>query len=107
MPTQYDAIIIGAGHNGLTYACYLAKAGLEVFVLQRYHDVGSMTLTEELTLPGFRTDPPKDLLGPQPRFPGSDRHKYVTGWAPIPTSRSRGAMFKNSPCIYPLHHRLP
>jgi phytoene dehydrogenase-like protein len=53
MPTQYDAIIIGAGHNELTYACYLAKAGLEVFVLQRYHDVGSMTLTEELTLPGF------------------------------------------------------
>lgn len=39
MPTQYDAIIIGAGPNGLTCACYLAKVGLEVFILQRYHDV--------------------------------------------------------------------
>lgn len=52
----YDAIVVGAGHNGLTCACYLAKAGLEVLVLERYHDVGGMTLTEELTLPGFRSD---------------------------------------------------
>ena len=52
----YDAVVIGAGHNGLTCACYLAKAGLKVLVLERYHDVGGMTLTEELTLPGFRSD---------------------------------------------------
>ena len=55
MSTKYDAIVIGAGHNGLTCACYLAKVGLEVLVLERYHDVGGMTLTEELTLPGFRS----------------------------------------------------
>ena len=52
MSTGYDAVVIGAGHNGLTCACYLAKAGLKVLVLERYHDVGGMTLTEELTLPG-------------------------------------------------------
>jgi phytoene dehydrogenase-like protein len=40
----------------LTCACYLAKAGLKVLVLERYQDVGGMTLTEELTLPGFRSD---------------------------------------------------
>jgi beta-carotene ketolase (CrtO type) len=56
MSRRYDAIVVGAGHNGLTCACYLAKAGLKVLVLERYHDVGGMTLTEELTLPGFRSD---------------------------------------------------
>jgi beta-carotene ketolase (CrtO type) len=56
MSIEYDAVVIGAGHNGLTCACYLAKAGLKVLVLERYHEVGGMTLTEELTLPGFRSD---------------------------------------------------
>jgi beta-carotene ketolase (CrtO type) len=50
MSKGYDAVVVGAGHNGLTCACYLAKAGLEVLVLERYHDVGGMTL------PGFRSD---------------------------------------------------
>jgi beta-carotene ketolase (CrtO type) len=56
MPHHYDAIIIGAGHNGLTCACYLARAGLKVLVLEQYHTVGGMTATEEETLPGFWSD---------------------------------------------------
>ena len=56
MPKDYDAIIIGAGHNGLTCACYLARAGLKVLVLEQYHTVGGMTVTEEETLPGFWSD---------------------------------------------------
>src|SRR5512132_1484475 len=56
MPHHYDAIIIGAGHNGLTCACYLARAGLKVLVLEQYHTVGGMTVTEEETLPGFWSD---------------------------------------------------
>jgi phytoene dehydrogenase-like protein len=56
MPHHYDAIIIGAGHNGLTCACYLARAGLKVLVLEQYHSVGGMTVTEEETLPGFWSD---------------------------------------------------
>jgi beta-carotene ketolase (CrtO type) len=56
MTNTYDAIVIGSGHNGLTCACYLAKAGMQVLVLEQYSSIGGMTNTEELTLPGFRSD---------------------------------------------------
>jgi phytoene dehydrogenase-like protein len=56
MATTYDAVVIGAGHNGLTCACYLASAGLSVLVVDQYRMVGGMTVTEEITLPGFRND---------------------------------------------------
>jgi len=50
---NYDAIIIGAGHNGLVTACYLAKAGWKVLVLERRYIVGGACVTEE-TFPGFK-----------------------------------------------------
>ena len=51
--TSYDALIVGAGHNGLTCACYLARAGLSVRVLERRGVVGGAAVTEEFH-PGFR-----------------------------------------------------
>ena len=56
MATHYDAIIIGAGHNGLTTAAYLAKAGQRVLVLERRDVVGGTVSTEELW-PGYQVDP--------------------------------------------------
>ena len=53
MPERYDAIIVGAGHNGLVTAAYLAKAGRKVLVLERRCIVGGCCITEE-TWPGFR-----------------------------------------------------
>jgi len=53
MTTTYDAIIIGAGHNGLTTAAYLAKAGKKVLVLERRHVLGGAAVTEEI-YPGFK-----------------------------------------------------
>src|SRR6201991_4469953 len=49
----YDAVIIGAGHNGLTCAAYLGMAGLQVKVLERRAVVGGAAVTEEFH-PGFR-----------------------------------------------------
>ncbi len=45
---QYDAIVIGAGHNGLTNAAYLAKAGLDVVVLEKNDYIGGAAVTREL-----------------------------------------------------------
>src|SRR5678815_4972831 len=50
---NYDAIIIGGGHNGLVAACYLAKSGLKTLVLESREVVGGGAITEEIQ-PGFR-----------------------------------------------------
>ncbi|HEY4922575.1 MAG TPA: NAD(P)/FAD-dependent oxidoreductase [Xanthobacteraceae bacterium] len=50
---SYDVVIIGAGHNGLVCAAYLAMAGLRVKVVERRHVVGGAAVTEEFH-PGFR-----------------------------------------------------
>src|SRR6266852_5873825 len=51
--TKYDVIVIGGGHNGLTTAAYLAKAGRKVLVLERRHILGGAACTEEV-FPGFK-----------------------------------------------------
>jgi phytoene dehydrogenase-like protein len=50
---KYDVIVIGGGHNGLTNAAYLARAGKKVLVLERRHVLGGAAVTEEI-FPGFK-----------------------------------------------------
>jgi phytoene dehydrogenase-like protein len=51
--SNYDAIVIGCGHNGLVAAAYLARAGRKVLALERRHVVGGATVTEEI-FPGYK-----------------------------------------------------
>src|ERR671938_595306 len=53
MPAPYDTIVVGAGHNGLVTAAYLARAGQRVLVLERRELVGGACVTEE-PWPGFK-----------------------------------------------------
>ena len=53
---SYDAVIVGAGPNGLAAAIALAQKGHSVLVLEAHERVGGGTRTQELTLPGFRHD---------------------------------------------------
>jgi phytoene dehydrogenase-like protein len=50
---KYDVVVIGGGHNGLTNAAYLARAGKKVLVLERRHVLGGAAVTEEV-FPGFK-----------------------------------------------------
>jgi len=62
MSKQYDAIIVGGGHNGLVCGAYLAKAGLKTLVLERRHLIGGAAVTEEI-FPGFRASTFSFMMG--------------------------------------------
>ncbi|HET6289101.1 MAG TPA: FAD-dependent oxidoreductase, partial [Amycolatopsis sp.] len=52
----FDAVVIGAGHNGLVAANLLADAGWSVLVLEQAEKPGGAVRTDEVTAPGFRND---------------------------------------------------
>jgi phytoene dehydrogenase-like protein len=49
----YDAVIIGAGHNGMALGAYLAKCGWDIAIVEKRAEEGGGLCTEELTRPGF------------------------------------------------------
>ena len=53
---SHDAIVVGAGHNGLACAAYLAKAGWDILVLERNREVGGAVRSGQITRPGFTHD---------------------------------------------------
>ncbi|MEM9013501.1 MAG: NAD(P)/FAD-dependent oxidoreductase [Pseudomonadota bacterium] len=62
MTNGYDAIVIGAGHNGLTCGAYLSKAGKKTLVLERKPHIGGASVTEEFS-PGFQTSTYSFIMG--------------------------------------------
>jgi phytoene dehydrogenase-like protein len=62
MKASYDAVIVGAGHNGLVAAGYLAKNGLSTLVVERSERIGGACITKEL-IPGFKLSAAAQLLG--------------------------------------------
>ena len=62
MKGKYDALVIGAGHNGLVAAGYLARNGLSTLVLERSDRVGGACVTREL-IPGFKLSTGAQVLG--------------------------------------------
>ena len=73
-----DVIVVGAGHNGLVCACYLAKAGLRVRVLERRAIVGGAAVTEEFH-PGFRNSTASYTVGLLARQIVDDLHLRAHG----------------------------
>ena len=51
MTKKYDAIVIGAGHNGLTNGAYLAMAGLNVLMVEKNEFIGGATISPRVPLP--------------------------------------------------------
>src|SRR5258708_7939770 len=80
---EYDAVVVGAGPNGLAAAIRIAQHGFSVLVLERNKGVGGACRTEELTLPGFQHDIGSAVhpmaLG-SPFLSSLPLEKYGLGW---------------------------
>ena len=95
-PMGYDAIVVGAGHNGLVAGFYLARAGLRTLILERRDIVGGACVTEEFA-PGFRASTGayvlsmlresvwRDMRLVQQRDPGRRRGSHIE---PVPGRRA-------------------
>ncbi|WP_127596103.1 phytoene desaturase family protein [Nitratireductor alexandrii] len=92
MSSQFDAIIVGAGHNGMVAAHYLARAGLKVLILEMRHVTGGLVVTDEL-FPGFRGNVATNAahsLAPQVV---DDMKLYEHGLTMVPVEPSSATLF--------------
>lgn len=89
MPSMCDAVVVGAGPNGLTVAVELARRGMSVEVFEALDTVGGGARTEELTLPGFRHDPCAAVHptgAGSPAFRGMPLGQYGLEWVHAPVA---------------------
>jgi phytoene dehydrogenase-like protein len=98
--SSHDAVIIGAGHNGLTLAAYLARAGLDVCVLERNARIGGGTSTEEPVLPGYRLNLHSNFFMGFRHAPlMRDLELYRFGYSYVEPLVQQGAAFRDGTCV--------
>lgn len=106
MSTAADAVVIGAGPNGLTAAIELQRHGVDVLLVEANDSVGGSARTEELTLPGFLHDTGSavyPLGAASPAFSSYPLHKHGLTWvhpdAPLahPLDKGRAALMERDP----------
>jgi phytoene dehydrogenase-like protein len=97
---DYDGVIIGAGHNGLTLAAYLSRAGLKIAVLERNAEIGGGTSTQEPTLPGHRFNLHSNFFmgfGLAPLMRDLELHRF--GFSYIEPLVQQAAAFRDGSCV--------
>ena len=96
---DFDAIVVGGGHNGLTTAAYLARGGLDVCVLERRHILGGACVTEEVW-PGARVSRASYVVSMlQPKVVGDLRlHDY--GYRAVPLNPAYAALTGDGPIFF-------
>lgn len=95
--SAYDAVIIGAGHNGLVCACYLARAGKQVIVVEAAETAGGLAAAREFH-PGFRA-PIAHSFGGLAAGISSDLRLAGHGYRPGPESLPLVALRENGPPV--------
>ncbi len=98
-PREYDAIVVGGGHNGLTTAAYLAKAGQRVLVLERRPILGGACVTEEVW-PGKRVSRASYVVSMlQPQIV-SDLRLEDFGYRAVPLDPAYAALTEDGPVVF-------
>jgi len=97
---DFDGVVIGAGHNGLTLAAYLARAGLRIAVLERNARIGGGCSTDTDRLPGFRLNLHANFYMGMSHCPLiEDLELYRYGFSYIEPPVQQAAAFRDGTCI--------
>ena len=96
----FDGIVVGAGHNGLTLAAYLSRAGLKVAVVERNREIGGGCTTRESALPGYRFNLHSNFFMGLRHAPLiDDLELYRFGFSTIEPPIQQCAAFRDGTCV--------